>query len=432
MNRIQKETIKTIVLGILVILSIYLYYKVYFNYNLNDFVNVLDIRNNKFSDAELLEKVHFVFATPKDMYLNVSKNVVIGVLSTQKEYSEIISRFINKFKENVVKGNYNLSFKKIKIDEFKSSKALFFDYGYFIDFHTFVYELTKRNILPSKSNFEFDRIFIKELNSNTEIYFFNSDTQEAAVVKCPQMGFSQVEERVEKNTHLIFSWSDGLGFTELVSKDSLIPVEFSDVKFSEIKIRESDYKKEVIIRRLFPDTILTKKNVLKTGEIMITDERRELVIKPDGSYVFRFTKDIFCDKIESITEALESYIKNFYTGEDIRICKIENIEKNTTRIYLVARINGIDVIPSDSEYCSYIEISDGRLKKISGHIFDILSVRTAQIKVNGIVAIDTIKERKGDIFIRNISLKYITSGSTSYPYWQIDTDNGTVYVETIK
>lgn len=61
-----------------------------------------------------------------------------------------------------------------------------------------------------------------------------------------------------------------------------------------------------------------------------------------------------------------------------------------------------------------------------------MSVRTAKIKVSGIAAIDTIKERKGDIFIRNISLRYIATGNTSYPYWQIDTDNGTVYVETIK
>ncbi|ABP68129.1 hypothetical protein Csac_2556 [Caldicellulosiruptor saccharolyticus DSM 8903] len=431
MNRIKKEAIKSIVLGILVILSIYLYYRVYFNYDLDDFAKALDVRENRLSEDELLEIVHIILATPKDMYLNISKNVVIGVLSTQKEYFDVVSKFVSNLKENIVKKNYSLKFKKMKIDEFKSSKSIFFNYGYFIDFHMFVYELSRRNILPSKKTFEFDKVFIKESNSSTEVYFFNSNTEEAAILTCPKYGFSQFENRIEQSSYLVFSWSDGLGFTELVSKDSLIPVEFSNIQFSEVKIKESDYKKELIIRRLFPDTILTKRNVLKSGEIVITDERREFVIKSDGSYIFRFTKDIFCDKIESITEALMNYMKNFYTNEDIRVYKIEN-SKNTTKIYLITRVDGIDLMPSDNEYCSYIEISNGRLKKISGHLFDAMSVRTAKIKVSGIAAIDTIKERKGDIFIRNISLRYIATGNTSYPYWQIDTDNGTVYVETIK
>lgn len=84
MNRIKKEAIKSIVLGILVILSIYLYYRVYFNYDLDDFAKALDVRENRLSEDELLEIVHIILATPKDMYLNISKNVVIGVLSTQK------------------------------------------------------------------------------------------------------------------------------------------------------------------------------------------------------------------------------------------------------------------------------------------------------------------------------------------------------------
>jgi len=255
MNRIKKEAIKSIVLGILVILSIYLYYRVYFNYDLDDFAKALDVRENRLSEDELLEIVHIILATPKDMYLNISKNVVIGVLSTQKEYFDVVSKFVSNLKENIVKKNYSLKFKKMKIDEFKSSKSIFFNYGYFIDFHMFVYELSRRNILPSKKTFEFDKVFIKESNSSTEVYFFNSNTEEAAILTCPKYGFSQFENRIEQSSYLVFSWSDGLGFTELVSKDSLIPVEFSNIQFSEVKIKESDYKKELIIRRLFPDTI---------------------------------------------------------------------------------------------------------------------------------------------------------------------------------
>ncbi|WAM31512.1 hypothetical protein [Caldicellulosiruptor naganoensis] len=431
MNKIKKEVIKSIVLGILVILSIYLYYKVYFNYDLEDFANVLNISENRLSEGELLEKAHIILATPKDMYLNVSKNVVIGVLSTQKEYFDVVSKFVSKVKESIVKKSYSLNFKKKKIDEFKSSKVLFFNYGYFIDFYTFVYELTKRSILPAKKDFKFDKVFIKESNLNTEIYFFNSKTEKAVVLQCPKYGFSQLEDRIEQSSYLIFSWSDGLGFTELVSKDTLIPVEFSNVQFSEVKIKESDYKKDLIIRRLFPDTILTKKNVLKSGEIMITDERREFVIKPDGSYIFKFTKDIFCDKIESITEALMNYMRNFYTNEDVRVRKIENTQSNI-KIYLISRIDGVDLLPQDGDWCVYIEISNGKLKKIAGHIFDAVAVRTSKIRVDGITAIDTIKERKGDIFIRDLNLKYVASEKPSYPYWEVSTDSGTVYVEAIK
>ncbi|WAM33820.1 hypothetical protein [Caldicellulosiruptor morganii] len=431
MEKNKKEAVKSIVLGILVILSIYLYYKVYFNYDLKDFAIALNGSYSRLSEDDLIAKAHIVLATPENMYLNISKNVVIGILSTQKEYFDVLSKFVKKIKEVVVKKNYSLKFMKVKIDYFKSNRGLIFDYGYFIDFNTFVYELTKRNVLPSRKDFRFDRVFIKENGSDTEVYFFSSIAEEAAVMSFGGDAFSQLEDRIEQKPSFVFSWSDGLGFTDLVSKDALIPVEFSNVQFSEIRIKESDYKKDLIIRRLFPDTILTKKNVFKNGEIVITDERREFVIKPDGGYIFRFTKDIFCDRIESITEALIGYMKNFYTNEDIRICKIENT-RDATRIYLISRSGGIDILPQDGNWCVYIEISGGKLKKVEGHIFDVVAVRTSRIKVDGMSAIDTIKERKGDIFIKDLSLRYIAGEKPSYPYWEISTDSGTVYVETIK
>jgi regulatory protein YycH of two-component signal transduction system YycFG len=432
MRKSKTEAIKSIVLSILVILSIYLYYKIYFDYKVEDIVKTVDIFQKQQSEQQLLKKAREILVSPKEMYLNISKNVAVRVLSNQAQYSQVVSKFIEGIEKSLVKKEFEISFKSISADFFKVKKVLILSYGYPINFSTFVYELTKRSIAEVPKGFDFDRIFIEENATSTLLYFFNSQKQRAVVMKFSQFGFMPLEDLIEKDLKLVYSWSDSLGFTEIANKDILIPVEFSDVQFSEIKTRESSYKKEVTIRRLFPDTILTRKNILKNGDVVITDERRTLQIKNDGSFVFEYSESAFGEKVDSISDALMYYLKTFYTDEDFRVCKIEVQKEGNFKIYLILRANGIDVVAGDEGFCVEIEVKGGRLQKISGHLFDILKVRTSQIKVDGIAAIDTIKERKGDIFIEEIDLEYISGGASSYPYWKIKTRSGVVYVETIK
>lgn len=432
MRKSKVEVVKSIVLSILVILSIYLYYKVYFDYKVEDIVKAVDIYQNSQSDQELLKKARGILVSPKELYLNISKNVAVRILSNQAQYSQVVSKFIEGIEKSLVKKEFEISLRNISVNFFKEKKLLILNYGYPIDFNTFVYELTKRNIAEVSKGFEFDRIFIEENGSGTRLYFFNSQKQIAAVMRFSSVGFMPLEDSIEKDLKLVYSWSDSLGFTEIANKDILIPVEFSDVQFSEIKTRESSYKKELIVRRLFPDTILTRKNILKNGDVVITDERRTLQIKNDGSFVFEYSKDAFGEKVDSVSDALMYYLKTFYTYEDLRVCKVEVQKEGDFKIYLITRANGIDVVAGDEGFCVEIEVKGGRLQKISGHLFDILKVRTSQIKVDGIAAIDTIKERKGDIFIEEIDLEYISGGASSYPYWKIKTRSGVVYVETIK
>lgn len=432
MRNRRKEAIKSIVLSILVILSIYLYYKIYFDYKVDDIIKVAFAYRSKQSDQQLLKKAKEVLVSPKEMYLNISKNVAVRVLSNQDEYLQAVSKFIEGIEKAFVKKEFEISIKNIPVDFFKSKKLLIFRYDYPINFSTFLYELTKRNILEDVKDFEFDRIFIEENTTFTLIYFFNSQKQVAAVTKFNQFGFLPIEKLIEKNLSLVYSWSDGLGFTEIASKDVLIPVEFSDVQFSEIKTRESSFKKEIAIRRLFPDTILTRKNILKNGDVVITDERKTLELKSGGGFVFEYTEKFFGDRVDSICDALMFYLKTFYTDEDLRVYKVEVQKDGNFMIYLAQKENGIDIAFSDERYYTEIKVKDGKLYRISGYLFDILKVRTSQIKVDGIAAIDTIKERKGDIFIENIEIEYISGGASSYPYWKIKTQSGVVYVETIK
>ncbi|ADQ05815.1 conserved hypothetical protein [Caldicellulosiruptor hydrothermalis 108] len=432
MRKSKVEVIKSIVLSILVILSIYLYYKVYFDYKVEDIVKAVDIYQNSQSDQELLKKARKILASPKEMYLNISKNVAVRILSNQAQYSQVVLKFIEGIEKSLVKKEFEISLRNISANFFKQKRVLILSYGYQIDFNTFVYELTKRNIGNAAQGFEFNRIFIEENGTGTVLYFFNSQKQRAVVMRFSQFGFMPLEDSIEKDLKLVYSWSDSLGFTEIANKDILIPVEFSDVQFSEIKTRESSYKKELIVRRLFPDTILTRKNILKNGDVVITDERRTLQLKNDGRFVFEYSESVFGEKVDSISDALMFYLKTFYTEEDLRICKVELQKEGDFKVYLTTRANGIDVVAGDEEFCAKIEVQGGRLQEISGHLFDILKVRTSQIKVDGIAAIDTIKERKGDIFIEEIDLEYISGGASSYPYWKIKTQSGVVYVETIK
>ncbi|WPX08910.1 hypothetical protein [Anaerocellum danielii] len=432
MRKSRIEVIKSIVLSILVILSIYLYYKVYFDYKIEDIVKAVDIYKNSQSEQELLKMAREILASPKEMYLNISKNIAVRILSNQAQYSQVVSEFIEGIEKSLVKKEFEISSRDISINFFKQKRVLILSYGYQIDFNTFVYELTKRNIGNAAQGFEFDKIFIEEYGKNTILYFFNSQKQRAVVMRFSQFGFMPLEDSIEKDLKLVYSWSDSLGFTEIANKDILIPVEFSDVQFSELKTRESSYKKEVTIHRLFPDTILTRKNILKNGDVVITDERKTLQLRNDGSFVFEYTENVFGEKIDSICDALIFYLKTFYTDEDLRVCKLEVQKEGNFKIYLILRANGIDMVTGDEEFCVRIEVKGGKLQKISGHLFDILKVRTSQIKVDGIAAIDTIKERKGDIFIDEIDLEYISGGVSSYPYWKIKTQSGVVYVETIK
>jgi len=432
MRKSKVEVIKSIVLSILVILSIYLYYKVYFDYNVEDIVKAIDIYQNSQSDQQLLKKAREILASPKEMYLNISKNVVVRILSNQSQYSQVVSKFIEGIEKSLVKKEFEISQKNISANFFKQRRVLILSYGYEIDFITFVYELTKRNIGNLVQGFKFDRIFIEENGKGTVLYFFNSQEQRAAILRFSPFGFLPLENLIEKDLKLVYSWSDSLGFTEIANKDILIPVEFSDVQFSEIKTRESSYKKELIVRRLFPDTILTRKNILKNGDVVITDERRTLKLKNDGGFVFEYSESAFGEKVDSISDALMFYLKTFYAEEDLRVCRLEFKKEDDFEIYLMTRANGIDVVAGDGEFCAKIEVQGGRLQEISGDLFDILKVRTSQIKVDGIAAIDAIKERKGDIFIEEIDLEYISGGASSYPYWKIKTQSGIVYVETIK
>uniref|UniRef100_A0A7C5Z9K3 Regulatory protein YycH domain-containing protein n=1 Tax=Caldicellulosiruptor owensensis TaxID=55205 RepID=A0A7C5Z9K3_9FIRM len=432
MRKSKVEVVKSIVLSILVILSIYLYYKVYFDYRVEDIVKAIDIYQNSQSDQQLLKKSRKILVSPKEMYLNISKNVAVRILSNQSQYSQVVSKFIEGMEKSLVKKEFEISQRNISANFFKQRRVLILSYGYEIDFNTFVYELTKRNIGNLVQDFKFDKIFIEENSKGTVLYFFNSKEQRAAILRFSPFGFLPLENLIEKDLKLVYSWSDSLGFTEIANKDILIPVEFSDVHFSEINTRESSYKKELIIRRLFPDTILTRRNILQNGDVIITDERRTLKLKNDGSFVFEYSENGFGERVDSISDALMFYLKTFYTEEDLRICKLELQKEGDFKIYLMTRANGIDVVAGEGEFCAKIEVQGGRLQKISGYLFDILKVRTSQINVDGIVAIDTIKERKGDIFIEEIDLEYISGGASSYPYWKIKTQSGVVYVETRK
>ncbi|BCS80089.1 two-component system activity regulator YycH [Anaerocellum diazotrophicum] len=432
MRKSKVEVIKSIVLSILVILSIYLYYKVYFDYKVEDIVKAVDIYQNSQSDQELLKRARKILASPKEMYLNISKNVAVRVLSNQEQYSQVVLKLVEGIEKLLIKKEFEISLKNISTNFFKQKRVLILDFGYKINFNIFLYELAKRNIGRETQGFEFNMIFIEENDKNTILYFFNSQKQSSVVMKFPQFGFMPLEDSIEKELKLVYSWSDSLGFTEIANKDILIPVEFSDVQFSEIKTSESSYKKDLIVRRLFPDTILTRKNILKNGDMVITDERRTLQLKNDGRFVFEYSESVFGEKVDSISDALMFFLRTFYTGEDLRICKVEFKNDGDFKVYLMTRANGIDVVAGDEEFCAKIEVRGGRLQEISGYLFDMLRVRTSQIKVDGIAAIDTIKERKGDIFIEEIDLEYISGGASLYPYWKINTQSGVVYVETIK
>lgn len=295
-----------------------------------------------------------------------------------------------------------------------------------------MYELTRRTTDKIPKGFEFDKIFIKEDSNATIVYFFNSQKQIAILQKFDQFGFLPLERVIEKNLSIIYSWADGLGFTEIAKNDVLIPIEFSDIQFSEIKIKDSSFKKEWIVRRLFPDTILTRKNILKDGDIAITDERKMLVFKNDRGFEFEYTEKTFGDRVDSVCDTLMFYLKTFYTDEDLRVFSLKTEKEGNFTIKLGLRTSGIDIASSDEEYCVEIEVKSGRIYRISGYIFDIIKVRTSQIKVEGIAAIDTLKERKGDIFIEDIDIEYVLGGASSYPYWKIKTQNGVAFVETIK
>ncbi|ADQ44981.1 hypothetical protein Calkro_0065 [Caldicellulosiruptor kronotskyensis 2002] len=428
----KKEFLKSIVLSILVILSIYLYYKIYFDYKTEDIIKLALAYKKEQSQQQLLKKAKEILVSPKEMYLNISKNITLRILSNQNEYLKVVSKFIEGIERGFVKREVEVSTKNLNIDFFKSGRYLIFCYDYPVNLNVFLYELTRRTTDKIPKGFEFDKIFIKEDSNATIVYFFNSQKQVAILQKFDQFGFLPLERVIEKNLSIIYSWADGLGFTEIAKNDVLIPIEFSDVQFSEIKIKDSSFKKEWIVRRLFPDTILTRKNILKDGDIAITDERKMLVFKNDRGFEFEYTEKAFGDRVDSVCDTLMFYLKTFYTDEDLRVFSLKTEKEGNFTIKLGLRTSGIDIASSDEEYCVEIEVKSGRIYRISGYIFDIIKVRTSQIKVEGIAAIDTLKERKGDIFIEDIDIEYVLGGASSYPYWKIKTQNGVAFVETIK
>lgn len=431
MSKINKEHFKSIMLGILVILSIYLYYKVYFQSPIGEYLKSFEERLNNTDEEDIIKNAQIILVKPDEVFLNISKNISVAILSNQKEYEKLMTSFIDALKEGILKNDYQLQKSVVNLDQFKTGPTFMLNYSYFVDFKTLIYELTKKRIGLNWGSFTFDKVFIKE-TTRTEVYFYNSASKKGIVLLLKKKNFNDIASYVMDRGKLIYSWSDSLGFTKIVEENTLIPIELSNIEFSEIKQRDNEQKKEAIIRRIFPDTILTRKNILKNGDIIITDERRWLLLKSDGEYIFRFTNDTFADTFESIKDAISFYLKVFYSNEDVRICRIEK-ENSQIKICLINRIDGIDVLPENSDYSSYIQINGSKLKEIRGNISEIISIRNARIKVDGMMAIDTIKERKGDIFIKGISLRYVLkNGASSYPYWQVITDSGTVYIETIK
>jgi len=431
MAKLNKENVKSILLGILVILSIYLYYNVYFQSPISEYITRFEQRFTKQDEDQIKNIADMILIKPDRMYLNISNRVSFAIMSDQKEYKDLLNSFIKAIKKGLLQDNLELKKEYLPIKRFKEGPVFMLEYSYHLNLDDFVFELVKKKDATVDNDFTFDKIFIKE-DKGAHIYFYNSEKSSCYFLDTNNAGFKEIATDIMQSAQLIYSWSDSLGFSQIVKDDALIPVELSNINFSQIKQKDDEQKKEAVVRRIFPDTILTVKNILKDGSLVITDERRWLMIKPDGEYIFRFTDFHFADNIDSLKQAIEFYLKTFYSSEDVRILKIEK-QGEMFRLYLINRIDGIDVLPENLDSNAIIEVEKNRLKEVRGYLTNIFTIRNAKIKVDGMTAIDTIKERKGDIFIKDIGLKYILkNGSSSYPYWEIITQSGTVYIETIK
>lgn len=195
----KKEFLKSIVLSILVILSIYLYYKIYFDYKTEDIVKLALAYKEEQSQQQLLKKAKEILVSPKEMYLNISKNIALRILSNQNEYLQVVSKFIEGIERGFVKREVEVSTKNLNIDFFKSGRYLIFCYDYPVNLNVFLYELTRRTTDKIPKGFEFDKIFIKEDSNATIVYFFNSQKQIAILQKFDQFGFLPLERVIEKN-----------------------------------------------------------------------------------------------------------------------------------------------------------------------------------------------------------------------------------------
>lgn len=107
----KKEFLKSIVLSILVILSIYLYYKIYFDYKTEDIVKLALAYKEEQSQQQLLKKAKEILVSPKEMYLNISKNIALRILSNQNEYLQVVSKFIEGIERGFVKREVEVSTK---------------------------------------------------------------------------------------------------------------------------------------------------------------------------------------------------------------------------------------------------------------------------------------------------------------------------------
>lgn len=421
------ERIKTIVLGMLIILSIYLYFVVfiqkpvdYLNY-LRNFLQSQDSKAASFN-------INFM-AVPEYIILTGDNKVSLLILSNSANFNRVVNFAVKNLKKALLVDKFSF-YTKVISDDIVTQEGIKLSYPSLISLKEYIVDLCGK--YEGQDDFKFNTIIINNSKSKLIFYFVNTKLSYCYSLEAyMDIEYSKILElKDSEQNRLLLSYSKDLGWEDLAYKSVSIPIEFENLSVSEVKPTISERKRLEITKKLFPDSLFTKTIINKDGEIVVTDERKTLSFKNDGSFKFVFEKD--APKQTTINEVFNFYKQNFNFGEDVYILS-EQRDKDITNILIGLKIDGIPVELYTSKYWAKIILDSNGIKEIEGYYLELEKSRKASIKIDGISAIDTIKEIKKDIFIENINLKYIIQKNKGlYPYWEIKTDSGTVYFETIK
>ncbi|MEZ0537146.1 hypothetical protein ACAG39_07810 [Caldicellulosiruptoraceae bacterium PP1] len=427
------ENIKSIVLGILIILSIYLYMIVffqnpiesYFGFISTSFLNQDD--NKNLTDISIITTIN-----PRKVIYIENKSLLKVVFSNDDLYKSIINGFIDEIKRNILTNNYKIDDYYADFKKDDAQKYINFEYSYFLNIHLFSQTLFNKDIFKNMMPFFFDKVYIYKSDGSLKICFMNSTIQKAVVISINDGAswIADIMDKIDSQNSNIFSYASSLGWSDLAPEDALIPIKLSNLRLYEVKVKASESKKNILIKRLFGDTLFTRTSIDSSGNSIITDERKELVLKRDGSYQFTILDKLPENKMD-IRKAILFYLANFYFGDEVYINSIYQFN-NETEIIMNLKIDGIDAEVFSNKEFVRIVLNDGYLTKIEGILLDIEKGRRTYIDIDGVSAIDKLKETNGNIYMHRIDLKYILSNNlNSYPLWEIKTKNGVIYIDAI-
>lgn len=419
----SKVDYKTLMLVILVITSIILSYKIWFegSYTVENASNV----SINFKDIETVIRPEKIYAN----YGGPFHSLMVGDIYDRAwmEFINIIKEYGTLKNKNPVKIVNNITW-----DNIIRRRSIRYVFASDIEYDMFSKLFDFKLDTPPK--YIGDIVIISGENPIMYIKDITSSAYYQIDLGYIPNNINTLIAAAEKLNSINYSTSYELGFNDKIRSDVYIPVDTAGFKYDLVRFygrTERDIQK-----RFFLDFSIVREIEQEDGTIIYTDGKKGLRIYPynklefnDSSFGYRNV-----DIVTAVKMAIQFIKDHGGIDEGIYFKSIKTLKKDQKIEYNIAfgyEIEGIPVYMSDGNYID-IKISYDNIQEYNRWLKSVEVIKQKVAVVNGIKAIDTVYQNVHTAdFISNLDLVYYLNPETNKCnlVWKIDSGGKTYLVD---